>query len=323
MSGAARGPGRCLLLSGGVGGAKLALGLDRVLPPGGLTVVANPGDDFEHLGLAISPDLDTLAYTLAGLVNTETGWGRAGETWNFMAALEALGGETWFRLGDLDLATHVQRTAALRAGRTLGEFTAELCGRLGVRSRLLPMTDDPVRTRVVTDAGELAFQAYFVRDRCAAEVRAVRFDGAAAARPAPGVLAALADPDLAAIVIAPSNPFLSIDPILAVPGVREALRAARAPRVAVSPIIAGAAVKGPTARLLAGFGLPVSAAAVARHYEGLLDGYVVDEADASLLPALRQAGLAATATRTLMASDGDKTRLARFTLDFAAAIPAR
>src|SRR5579863_628107 len=272
---------RVVALSGGIGGAKLALGLYRILPPDSLLVVANTGDDFEHLGLSVSPDLDTLLYVLAGLDNPETGWGRRGESWTFMAALEALGGETWFKLGDGDLATHVERTRRLRAGESLSAITEDFRRRLGIRARLLPMSDDPVRTRVETDEGRLDFQRYFVARACAPRVREVRFDGAAAARPQPDLLAALADPGVEAIVVCPSNPLISIDPILAVPGVREALRAAPAPVVAVSPLIGGKAVKGPTAKMMAELGLPVTAAAVAAHYRDILDVYVADEADAA------------------------------------------
>ena len=305
------GAGAVVALSGGVGGAKLALGLYNVLPPGALTVVANTGDDFAHLGLSISPDLDTLLYTLAGLDNSETGWGRRGETWTFMAALEALGGETWFRLGDGDLATHVERTRRLAAGKSLAAVTDDFRRRLGISARLLPMSDDPVRTRLLTDEGWLDFQDYFVRRHCAPVVREIVFAGAAAARPNPDFLAALADDGLRMVVICPSNPLISIDPILSLPGVRGALRACRAPVVAVSPIIGGKAVKGPTAKMMAELGLPVDAASVARHYGGLLDHYVVDEADAD---AVNGIDLPLTATRTLMETMADREALARVVL---------
>jgi len=268
-----------LALSGGVGGAKLALGLSRILPAEELLIVANTGDDFEHLGLAISPDLDTLMYTLAGLDNPETGWGVRGESWNFMAALQALGGETWFRLGDRDLATHIERTRRLRAGESLTAITRDLCRRLGILPRIIPMSDDTVRTRLRTGEGWLDFQEYFVRAQCRPEVSEIVFDGAATARPHPEFIAALSDPRLRAIVICPSNPFISIEPILALPGVRTALRATAAPVVAVSPIIAGAAVKGPTAKLMRELGHDVSAAACARLYADFLDAYIVDHVD--------------------------------------------
>jgi len=303
--------GFVLALSGGVGGAKLALGLYRVLAPGALTVVANTGDDFQHLGLQISPDLDTLLYTLAGLDNPETGWGRCGETWSFMAALEALGGETWFKLGDGDLATHIERTRRRHAGESLSAITQDFRRRLGISARLLPMSDDPVRTRLSTEAGWLDFQDYFVRLGCAPSVREIVFDGVAAARPQPDFLAALADDDLRLVVICPSNPLISIDPILSLPGVREALRACRAPVVAVSPIIGGAAVKGPTAKMMAELGLPVDAASVARHYGDVLDHYVVDDADAGILGHL---DASVTATCTLMQTLADREALARVVL---------
>jgi LPPG:FO 2-phospho-L-lactate transferase len=306
--------GYVLALSGGIGGAKLALGLYRVLPPGALTVIANTGDDFEHLGLSISPDLDTLLYTLAGLDNPETGWGRRAETWTFMAVLEALGGETWFKLGDGDLAIHVERTRRRNARESLSAITDDFRRRLGISARLLPMSEDRVRTRLLTAQGWLDFQDYFVRLRCAPAVREIAFDGAAAARPQPEFLAALASPDLRLVVICPSNPLISIDPVLAVPGVREALRACRAPVVAVSPIIGGKAVKGPTAKMMAELGLPVDAASVARHYGDILDRYIVDESDADTVG---DVAVPTTAARTLMESIGDREALARVILQSA------
>jgi LPPG:FO 2-phospho-L-lactate transferase len=307
--------GFVLALSGGIGGAKLALGLYRVLPPGALTVVANTGDDFEHLGLAISPDVDTLLYTLAGLDNPELGWGRRDETWTFMKALGSLGGETWFNLGDGDLATHVERTRRLSAGESLSEITGDFRRRLGISARLLPMSDDRVRTRLLTAAGWLDFQHYFVRQRCTPAVREIAFAGADEARPQQEFLAALSDRNLRAVVICPSNPFISVDPILALPGVREALRACAAPVVAVSPIIGGKAVKGPTAKMMAELGLPVDAGAVARHYGDILDLYVADETDAD---EVRDLGLPVAFTRTLMLSFADREALARAVLDAAA-----
>lgn len=303
-----------VLLSGGVGGAKLALGLARVLPPGALTVIANTGDDFEHLGLAISPDLDTLLYTLGGVDNPETGWGRRDETWSFMAALEALGGATWFRLGDRDLATHVERTRRRRAGESLSAITADFARRLGIFARILPMSDDPVRTRLETGEGWLDFQDYFVRLACRPRVRAIEYAGAASARPHPDFLAALHDANL--IIVAPSNPFLSIEPILALPGVRAALAAA--PVVAVSPIVAGEAVKGPTAKIMRELGYEPSAAAVAARYRDFLDLYVLDRADEA--EAARMA-VRCVAANTLMRTLADREALARAVLE-AARIPA-
>ncbi|MGH7066027.1 MAG: 2-phospho-L-lactate transferase [Stellaceae bacterium] len=303
--------GFVVALSGGIGGAKLALGLYRVLPPGRLIVIANTGDDFTHLGLAVSPDLDTLLYTLAGLDNPVTGWGRRDETWTFMTALEALGGETWFKLGDGDLATHVERTRRLAAAEPLSAITDDLRRRLGISARLLPMSDERVRTRLLCPEGWLDFQDYFVRRQCRPVVREIAFAGIKAARAQPEFLAALADPALRLVVICPSNPFISIDPILALPGVREALRRSTAPVVAVSPIIGGRAVKGPTAKLMAELGLPVDAAAVARHYGDLIDHYVIDEADADSLAGL---AMPLTATRTLMETLSDREALARVVL---------
>lgn len=303
--------GSVLALSGGVGGAKLALGLYRTLPPDTLTIVANTGDDFEHLGLAISPDLDTLLYTLSGQDNPELGWGRRGETWTFMAALEALGGETWFRLGDGDLATHVERTRRLKAGESLSAIIDDFRRRLGIAVRLLPMSDDPVRTRLRTSRGWLDFQDYFVRLRCAPVISELAFAGAEAARAHPDFVAALAAPGLRCVVICPSNPFISIDPILAVPGVRAALRDCRAPVVAVSPIIGGQAVKGPTAKMMAELGLPVDAATVARRYGGFLDLYIADEADATAVAGLDVPVVLAS---TLMQSLADREALARTVL---------
>jgi LPPG:FO 2-phospho-L-lactate transferase len=309
-----RSEGFVLALSGGIGGAKLALGLYRILPPGALMVVANTCDDFEHLGLSISPDLDTLLYTLAGLDNPELGWGRRDETWTFMKALGDLGGETWFNLGDGDLATHVERTRRLAAGESLSEITDDFRRRLGISARLLPMSDDRVRTRLRTAGGWLDFQDYFVRLRCAPVVREIAFAGADQARPQPDFLAALADLNLQAVVICPSNPFISINPILSLPGIREALRACHAPVVAVSPIIGGKAVKGPTAKMMAELGLPVDAATVARHYGDILRHYVADEADANEIGDL---GVPVTVTRTLMVSLEDRAGLARVVLEVA------
>ena len=320
MSGAspalvASGPA-CVALSGGVGGAKLALGLAHVMDPARLLVVANTGDDFEHLGLHVSPDLDTLTYTMAGLANAETGWGRAGETWTFMAALEALGGETWFKLGDGDLATHVERTRRLRAGETLGAITADLSARLGIQARIVPMSDDPVRTIIETKDGEsLAFQHYFVRLGCAPQVAAIRFQGAERARPDPVMLAALSEAEV--VVICPSNPLISIDPILAVPALEAAIKAASAPVVAVSPIVGGRALKGPTAKMMGELGMAVSADAVAGHYGDLLDGFVLDTADAALADSVRRLGIEVLVADTVMTSLDDRRALARRVLDFA------
>jgi LPPG:FO 2-phospho-L-lactate transferase len=299
---------RVLALSGGIGGAKLALGLSRVLPAGDLTVVVNTGDDFEHLGLAVSPDLDTVMYTLAGLDDPMRGWGRRGETWSFMTALAALGGETWFKLGDADLATHIDRTRRLRAGESLSSITRDFCRRLGVTAQILPMSDDIVRTRLRTAQGVIDFQDYFVRQGCAPAVLEVSYAGSSTARALPEALAALCDPRLRAVVICPSNPMISIEPILAVCGMREAIRKCPAPVIAVSPIIGGRAVKGPTAKMLAELGSPVSALAVARRYSDLIDAYIIDAADAG---EARLFDIRVTVTKTLMASLEDREALAR------------
>jgi LPPG:FO 2-phospho-L-lactate transferase len=306
-------------LSGGIGGAKLALGLSRVLPPEDLLVVANTGDDFEHLGLSISPDIDTLMYVLAGLDNQQTGWGRRDETWSFMDSIGALGGEDWFRLGDRDLATHVERTRRLRGGETLSAVTADFCRRLGIAVRVLPMTNDRVRTMLHSDAGWIEFQDYFVRQQCRPVVRGIAFDGAASALPERHLLAALQSGRVRAVVVCPSNPFISIEPILAVPGMRAAIEACGAPVIAVSPIIGGRAVKGPTAKIMTELGIAPSAAAVAERYGDLLDGYVIDHEDAAEAAGF---GGPVVLARTLMTTLEDREALARVVLDAADAIRA-
>ncbi len=309
--------GKVVALSGGVGGAKLSLGLLGVLPSAALTVVVNTGDDFEHLGLHISPDIDTALYTLSDRVNPETGWGQRDETWLFMECQALQGGETWFRLGDRDLELHRERTRRLQAGETLSAITADFARRFGIAADILPMTDDRVATCVATDQGELGFQDYFVRHQCRPAVRGLRFDGTAAARPAPGVRAALAAPDLDAVIVCPSNPWLSIDPLRALPGMRDLLRAAGAPVVAVSPLVGGRAVKGPTTKIMSELGLPANPAAVARHYAGWIDGFVLDERDAQCAGEIEVPLLI---TNTLMQTLEDRRRLAAATLDFAATL---
>ena len=308
-----------IALSGGVGGAKLALGLARVMPPEELIVVVT-GDDFEHLGLSISPDIDTVSYTLAGLANRELGWGRHDETWSFMETMEALGGETWFRLGDRDIALHVERTRRLSRGEPLSAVTADLCRRLGIKSRVVPMSDDPVRTRLRTAEGWLDFQEYFVHRRCEPVVNELLFQGAGAARAHPDFLAALTDPSLKAIVICPSNPFISVEPILAIPGVRQAMIDSPAPIIAVSPIIAGQAVKGPTAKMMRELGLDPSAGTVAHRYHDLLDGYVIDHADMSEVVSI---DARVTLAQTLMRTMEDREALARTVLEAAAVLRRR
>ena len=300
-----------VVLTGGVGGAKLVLGLMQVMPADHITAIVNTGDDFRHLGLAISPDLDTLLYTLSGKANAAQGWGREGESWQFMDTLKSLGGEDWFLLGDGDMALHLLRTQALAAGETLSTVMTRFARAWNVDVTIMPMTDDMVATHLSTDEGELPFQHYFVARRCAPAVSAIRFDGADAARPAPGVLDAIAVAD--SILIAPSNPWLSVDPVLAVPGIRDALRAARAPVVAVSPIVGGQAVKGPTAKLMGELGLAVTNAAIADHYAGLIDGLLVDGRDGGA-----ELDLPYAVTDTLMQTLDDRARVAQAALDLAA-----
>jgi LPPG:FO 2-phospho-L-lactate transferase len=304
--------GRVVVLTGGVGGAKLVLGLCHALPAGDVTAIVNTGDDFTHLGLSISPDIDTLLYTLSGKANAAQGWGREGESWNFMDAAKSLGGEDWFLLGDGDLALHVLRTQRLADGQALSSIIADFAAAWGIAARIIPMSDDRVATRVDTDEGLLDFQDYFVRQRCAPAVRAIHFDGAEAATAAPGVLEAIGDPACRAIIIAPSNPFLSVDPILAVPAIRAALETATAPVVAVSPIVGGTAVKGPTAKMMTELGLDISAATVVRRYAGVIDGMLVDEGDPP-----EELGVASARADTLMKTLDDRIRVARAALDLA------
>ncbi|MES2492928.1 MAG: 2-phospho-L-lactate transferase [Pseudomonadota bacterium] len=302
-------------LCGGVGGAKLAFGLAQVLPPEALTIIVNTGDDFEHLGLHISPDIDTVLYTLAGLSDPVRGWGLAGETWHFMDALGRIGGAQWFLLGDRDLATHIERTRRLRGAESLSDVTAVLARALGIAHAVVPMSDDSVRTIVGTATGEMEFQRYFVAERCAPEVTAMRFAGADAARIAPGAAAALARADLGAVIICPSNPYLSIDPILAVPGMRAALAACTAPVVAISPLVGGQAIKGPTAKLMLELGIKPGVAAIAAHYAGVAQRLVIDHADADQAPAV---GLPTLVAQTVMKNDADRIDLARTVLEWAA-----
>lgn len=311
MSGARS--GNVLALCGGVGGAKLALGLSLILPLDKLTVVINTGDDFTHLGVRICPDIDTVTYTLGGLSNTELGWGRAGETWEFMENLRTLGGPTWFNLGDKDMATHVERTRRLMDGQSLSQITADFARSHGIGPVLAPMSDDEVATIIETDDGDLAFQHYFVRDKCQPEVRGIRFEGAETAMPSPAFIAALRG-DLDAIVICPSNPYLSVDPLLAIPGVREALAANAAPVIAVSPIVGGKAIKGPTAKLMAELGLDVTQHTIAHHYRDLIDGLVLDSEDRDMADTL---GVSTYVTNTVMKTIEDRTGLARAVLEFA------
>ncbi len=308
---------KVIALSGGVGGAKLALGLAQVLLPEQLVIVANTADDFEHLGLSISPDLDTVMYTLAGLNDQQRGWGLAGESWQMLETLKKLGGETWFQLGDKDLATHLERTQGLGRGESLSHITQRLCRGLGVMHGLLPMSDDQVRTRLKTNIGELAFQEYFVREQCKPVVREFFFDGIEQAQPQAEFLRLLQSDELAAIIICPSNPFVSVEPILQLPGIKAAMSNNAAPVIAVSPIVAGMAIKGPAAKMMQELAMPVTANTVAEYYGDLLDGFIVDESDAAMLPELEQLACKATCTPTIMKTLDDRIDLARSVLCFA------
>ncbi len=312
----AQSPHRVVALSGGIGGAKLARGLDRILPHHSLSVIANTGDDFVHLGLSICPDIDTLLYTLSDRSDRTRGWGRANETWTFMNALRELGGADWFQLGDGDLALHVLRSHQLATGTTLSEITDNFAQMFGLTSRILPMSNDPVRTRVKTPEGWCDFQDYFVRQKTEPRVLALAFDGADDATANPAALNHLTSPETDVILICPSNPLISIDPILAVPGIRAALRASAAPVVAVSPIIAGASVKGPTAKMLAELNQPVSATSVLLHYKDILDGFIVDPRDvAALTP--HASDIAIMDLDIMMHTDDDRDRVASAALSFA------
>jgi LPPG:FO 2-phospho-L-lactate transferase len=312
--------GDIVVLSGGIGGAKLVNGLAKCTEPSRLCVFVNTGDDFDHVGLRVCPDLDTTVYTLSGLADRERGWGRAGESWAFMSALEALGGPGWFQLGDQDLALNVLRTYALRTGQSLSDFSERLCRHLGIVAHVLPASDDPVRTQILTTDGWLPFQDYFVRLRCEPSVREIQYGGADRAVPHPLLIEKLLSADTAAIILAPSNPWLSIGPILALPGVRSALFNSRAPVIAVTPIIQGDAVKGPAAKIMRELGLEVCAGSVADLYRDFLDGFVLDVRDAQL-----EAGidLPVFVTNTLMESDQDRQHLAQELMEFARSLAKR
>ena len=300
-------------LAGGVGGAKLAHGLAQLLSPEELTIIVNTGDDFEHLGLYISPDLDTVCYTLAGLANPLTGWGRVDETWNAFENIEKLGGHTWFRLGDRDIGTHLERTYRRQNGTPLSTITQDFCRAWGVEHPILPMTDDPVYTMVDTkEQGELAFQGYFVHQRCGPSVTGFRFDGLENAFPAPGVLDAIHKAD--AVVFCPSNPWVSIDPILTVANIRSACETK--PVIAISPIIGGDVIKGPAAKMYREMGIQPSALAVAEHYADLLSGFIFDIVDGELQPSIQEMNIATFVTNTVMKDEAGRQRLAKDVIDF-------
>ena len=296
-------------LAGGVGAARLLSGLVAVMPQEDLTVIVNTGDDFRWHGLLVCPDIDTIIYTLAGIANPETGWGVEGDTFRCLERLSTLGLDPWFRIGDRDVATHIYRTNLLAGGLTLTSVTEAIRKQNGIRASILPMTDSPVPTVVDTDEGTLEFQDYFVRRRCAPRVRGISFKDIRGALPAPGVEEALADAD--AIIICPSNPFISIGPILAVPGIEEAIENSPATVAAVSPVIGGKAVKGPTAVMLSQLGHEVSPVGVAKIYSGLLDVFLVDEGDAAFAPGISAMGIETHASRILMDTPSASESLAR------------
>jgi len=305
---------KIVALAGGVGGAKLAHGLAQILPPEELTVIVNTGDDFEHLGLSISPDLDTVCYTLAGLANPETGWGRIDETWQTITNVKKLGGPDWFNLGDQDIATHLERTRRLKDGQSLSQITRDFCAAWGVKQTVLPMSDQPVRTMVDTEEGELAFQEYFVHRRCEPRVKGFRFDGISSAQPTAGAREAIQSAD--AVILCPSNPWVRIDPILRVLSPLQMYPFGEGTGVgcvAVSPIIGGETVKGPAAKMYRELGIEPSALAVAEHYRGLLTGFVMDRVDSALA---EQIQVKTWATNTLMKTFADRARLAEDVLHF-------
>ena len=300
---------RLVALAGGTGAAKLLRGLDALLERGALTVVGNTGDDAEVWGLHVSPDLDTVCYTLGGLLDEERGWGLRDESFRTLGEMVRFGEPTWFNLGDRDLATHLHRTRLLAEGRSLSEVTAKLAADLGVRHAVLPMSDEPVRTRVLGPDGWLGFQEYFVREKTQVEVRAVEYAGAPEARPAPGLVEAIGAAD--AVLVCPSNPVTSVGPILSVPGIVEALHATRAPVLAISPIVGGHAVSGPAGRLMAARGLPVSALGIAQSYAPWLDVLIIDNEDAALAPSIEATGARPVVASTLMTGRVEEMRLAR------------
>ena len=305
-----------LALAGGVGGAKLALGLSRILPPSDLTIVVNTADDEEFHGLHVSPDVDTVMYTLAGLSNPETGWGITGETFNALERLNAYGADTWFNLGDKDLATHIRRTNLLNQGYSLSEVTESLRTALGVTHPIVPMSDQPVRTMLMTHEGELPMQTWFVKRRCEPAVSEVRFDGAEQAEPAPAFDRALHEFDV--LIFCPSNPFVSVAPILAVPGVGAAIRNFDGTRLAVSPIVGGQAIKGPAAKMLGEMGIESSCVGVAKQYKDLCDIFILDDVDAGRAGDIEALGMRSAVTNTMMITDDDKVRLAEYICELVA-----
>ena len=308
---------KVVALSGGIGGAKLAYGLSQVLMNDELSIIANTGDDFEHLGLYVSPDIDTLVYTLAGVNNPQTGWGRADETWSFMSGLAEIGAPNWFQLGDKDLALNVYRTSELRSGKTLSEVMCAIAHQFDLKCQIAPMSDDPVRTMIDTDSGPLEFQDYFVREKCRPVVRQIRYQGIERAKPSPDFQALLGGTEVMAFVICPSNPYLSIDPIITIPGVHQGMADSPAPVVAVSPVVAGQSLKGPTSKMMDELNTPCTAVEVARRYQDLIDGIVIDNQDMGLKVDIEETGVQVVTADIIMNSAQDKIDLAQTVLLFA------
>lgn len=311
---------KILALSGGVGGAKLAVGLAQLLAPEQLTIVCNTGDDFDHYGLRICPDIDSVMYALAGRNNEQQGWGLADESWRVLDQLGAIGGDTWFKLGDLDIATHLLRSECLRRGESLSEAIQKLCAGFGVQHRIVPMSDDTVSTIVETEGGDLSFQHYFVREQCKPVVRGFYFRGIDIAKPHPDLLQPLLDDAIDAVIICPSNPFVSVDPILQLSGVRTALQNTSVPVIAVSPIVGGNAIKGPAAKMLRELNRVSSAFAVAEYYRDVIDGFVIDTIDADQIDTIAQLDIAVHATASVMKTQSDRVQLAKAVLQFASAL---
>ena len=305
-----------LALSGGIGGAKLALGLEHIFNSPKLMIAGNTGDDFEHFGLNISPDLDTLLYTLSGKSDLERGWGLANETWSFMKAMKEIGGEIWFQLGDRDLAIHVERTRRLKEGERLSLITSSFCRKFGVKSHIVPATDDSLKTLVKTPKGILSFQHYFVRDQCRPKILGLKYEGLENAQPCPALEEALESSLLETVVVCPSNPFLSIDPILAVKGVREKLKSSKARVIAVSPIVGGDAVKGPTANNMRDLGFSVSAYTIAKYYSDFIDGFMLDKGDENEISRIESLGMQVGLADTVMTDLQSKIKLAEDVLRF-------
>ncbi|MEC9376397.1 MAG: 2-phospho-L-lactate transferase [Pseudomonadota bacterium] len=305
-----------LVLSGGVGGAKLIRGLQQVVEEKHIKVIANTGDDFQYLGLHISPDIDTLMYTLAGISNPKTGWGLINESWSFHAALKELSDNIWFQIGDRDLETHIRRTELLDKGLSLSDTTRKIYQRLGIKTQIIPMSDEKVRTELETDQGNLAFQDYFVRLKAEPIVKQIRYKGASKANVSRELLAAFDETRLSGIIISPSNPWLSIEPILSVSSLKTMIVNSGLPVIAISPIVGGRAIKGPTAKLMKELGLEVSAKGIAEHYKGLIDALIIDSSDAQHADDINRIGIQTAVTQTIMYNDADKAALAEFVITF-------